>query len=145
MGAPMNVRQLGTADRQVVTDIATEARLALSLDEELAKGFCEVWVAEQVASEPIAFVLVWRAGDVIDVVTMATRTVHRRRGAARALLAHVLAHAGSLGLCAVQLEVRASNLPALTLYHSLGFRTTRRRVGYYSDGEDGVEMRHSLR
>ena len=38
----------------------------------------------------------------------------------------------------VSLEVRASNTPAIKLYHSLGFVELGRRRKYYRDGEDAL-------
>ena len=44
----------------------------------------------------------------------------------------------------VVLEVRASNDPALRLYHSLGFERVGLRRRYYHDGEDAVLMTLAL-
>ena len=45
----------------------------------------------------------------------------------RKMMLHARANACSV----VYLEVRASNTPAQTLYESLGFEHTGRRLGYY--------------
>jgi ribosomal-protein-alanine N-acetyltransferase len=60
------------------------------------------------------------------------------------VLQALLDEARSRGCRAAFLEVRASNAAALGLYRGLGFIQTGIRSGYYSDGEDAVEMRHSL-
>ena len=44
------------------------------------------------------------------------------------------------GVRRVHLEVRGSNAVARALYASLGFCESRRRVGYYRDGEDALEL-----
>lgn len=69
-----------------------------------------------------------------EVVRVATLPSARKRGAARALLSHLLS------LCdTCFLEVREGNTPARTLYESLGFQKTGRRQGYYkSPAEDAV-------
>lgn len=69
-----------------------------------------------------------------EVVRIATLPHARKKGAARALLSHLLS------LCdTCFLEVRESNAPARTLYESLGFHETGRRQNYYkSPAEDAV-------
>jgi ribosomal-protein-alanine N-acetyltransferase len=42
------------------------------------------------------------------------------------------------------LEVRVSNMPAISLYKKLGFKVTRTIHGYYSDGEDAYVMSKEL-
>ena len=69
----------------------------------------------------------------------------RRRGAARALLGSVLDDARRKSVELVFLEVRPTNVEALTLYESLGFRVIGRRKGYYFDtGEDALVMEARL-
>jgi ribosomal-protein-alanine N-acetyltransferase len=57
------------------------------------------------------------------------------------LLVQLLAVLRELHVTRINLEVRASNQPALKLYRRQGFRETGRRVGYYADPvEDAVLM-----
>ena len=68
-------------------------------------------------------------------------TDSQRRGAASQLLVNLLAVLSELGVAHINLEVRASNHPALALYRRHGFRETGRRVGYYAEPvEDAVMM-----
>lgn len=75
--------------------------------------------------------------DELHVTTIAVHPERRRRGYARALIGAPLAAFPDAR--AVQLEVRPSNEPALTLYGSLGFVVTGRRLRYYGD-EDALLM-----
>ena len=69
-----------------------------------------------------------------EVIRIATTPRARKRGAARALLSHLLSLSDTCFL-----EVRESNAPARTLYESMGFRETGRRRAYYkSPAEDAV-------
>jgi len=69
----------------------------------------------------------------------------RRRGVARELFSALADELRSGGVVEVTLEVRASNLPALKLYQSLGFAESGRRPRYYIDPvEDAVLMRLAL-
>ncbi|HEY0127891.1 MAG TPA: ribosomal protein S18-alanine N-acetyltransferase [Rubrobacteraceae bacterium] len=73
----------------------------------------------------------------LHVTTIAVRPERRRCGHARALIGATLA-AYPEARC-VHLEVRPTNVVALTLYESLGFRKTGRRPRYYGD-EDALLM-----
>ncbi len=56
------------------------------------------------------------------VIELFTDRAHRRRGLARALLAHCRAATHAAGEPALALRVAADNAPARALYASLGFR-----------------------
>ena len=73
-----------------------------------------------------------------EILNLAVDSIERRQGIARALLAHELARASG----SWYLEVRGSNLPAIQLYESAGFKRVGRRSGYYDrPAEDGIVMR----
>lgn len=57
---------------------------------------------------------------------------YRRQGIGSALVAACMIWAANAGAATVRLEVRASNAPALALYHRYGFSTTGVRRAYYS-------------
>jgi ribosomal-protein-alanine N-acetyltransferase len=77
-----------------------------------------------------------------ELETIAVAQAAQRHGLARRLFAELVAEFGKAGITEVNLEVRASNQPALGLYRRLGFAETGRRVRYYHDPvEDAVLMR----
>ena len=57
----------------------------------------------------------------------------RRRGAARLLIAELIARAKEKGLAFVTLEVRESNAPAIALYAGAGFAPVGTRKNFYSN------------
>ena len=64
---------------------------------------------------------------------------HRRHGLAARLLKQLITAARERDAEQILLEVRESNLPALSLYRKLGFSMTGRRTCYYRDpNEDAV-------
>ena len=64
-----------------------------------------------------------------------------RRGHGEALLRYALAQAVGRGCASARLEVRASNSPALSLYHKVGFTSCQRLVKYYDNPlEDGLKL-----
>ncbi len=73
----------------------------------------------------------------LHITTIAVRPEYRRRGHARALIGAARAAYPRAGH--VHLEVRPTNVAAIALYESLGFRLTGRRPRYYGD-EDALLM-----
>jgi ribosomal-protein-alanine N-acetyltransferase len=72
----------------------------------------------------------------------------RRMGHGRRLLEHLMQLATLAGADGMYLEVRPSNLRALTLYERAGFEVLGRRRGYYrarGGTEDAVVLVHRLR
>jgi GNAT superfamily N-acetyltransferase len=59
---------------------------------------------------------------LINIHDFTTVPKFRRRGVAKALLAHVEAHAREQGYCKVTLECLENNLPAKTAYTNAGFK-----------------------
>ena len=79
--------------------------------------------------------------DEIDLVTLAVSPSHRRLGIASALLSSLFRRAALQSASVIHLEVRASNLPALRLYESHGFKSVGiRRSFYRMPREDAVLM-----
>lgn len=86
------------------------------------------------------------AGDVADVMTIATVPSAQGRGIGRLLLVELVARAARHGAEALLLEVRADNTRARDLYERNGFEvlTTRRR--YYQPGNvDALVMRRLIK
>ena len=77
----------------------------------------------------------------LHITTIAVRPEYRRRGHARALIGAALAAFPDASH--VHLEVRPTNVEAIALYESLGFRKTGRRPRYYGD-EDALLMSLNL-
>lgn len=86
------------------------------------------------------FLCSWLIAGELQIQNVATHPGFRRRGVAASLLAVVLERSSKAGLESAWLEVRAGNVPAITLYERFGFSSVARRAGYYADGEDAVIM-----
>ena len=89
------------------------------------------------AIAPHAFVLLRRAADEVEVLTLATAPEARRAGLARRLLLRALQ--AQQGAAACYLEVAEHNLPAQALYAGLGFEQVGRRKRYYR-APDGTQI-----
>ena len=85
----------------------------------------------------LAFEQVLDEGSIVEV---AVHPDHRRKGIARELIKNAVECCEELET--VYLEVRESNIPAISLYKNLGFYEVGKRRDYYSDPkEDAVIMR----
>lgn len=86
------------------------------------------------------------AGDVADVMTIATVPSAQGRGIGRLLLDELVARAARHGAQALLLEVRADNERARDLYERNGFEVLSTRRRYYQPGDvDALVMRRLIK
>ena len=78
-----------------------------------------------------AFIILSRAADQAEILTIATAKSARRQGLARKLLDVAAAQLRSMGTAELFLEVAEDNAGALALYRGAGFQPIGRRPGYY--------------
>ncbi|MDB9538511.1 ribosomal protein S18-alanine N-acetyltransferase [Anabaenopsis tanganyikae CS-531] len=79
----------------------------------------------------------WAILEEAHITILAIHPQYHRQGLGQALLYSLLQTASDRGLERATLEVRASNLAAISLYEKFGFKIAGRRRGYYQDnGED---------
>jgi ribosomal-protein-alanine N-acetyltransferase len=140
------ITRLTAADLEGARAILDPSLLHVDLEAELTRDIALPWlIREHRAAPPAAFLLAWSVVDELHLLELASHPEQRRKGFARALLAALIEHARTHQARLILLEVRRSNLPAIGLYESFGFRTTGVRRGYYSDtGEDALEMRITM-
>lgn len=143
----MSVRPMTEADVEAVVLIEQESfegdhggsRLsAHDLHAELSRTWARLWVFS--APSPVGFLLIWHVADELHVHNVAVHPEHRRRGIASALLQEAERYAREYGVARAWLEVRKGNLAAVSLYQRHGYQVVGERAGYYSDGEDALEM-----
>jgi [ribosomal protein S18]-alanine N-acetyltransferase len=129
-----------------------EIRLAGAFDLALLAGlhavcFEERWDAAALASllampgalaflaaaeaEPLGFVLLRRAAEEAEIISIGVRPEARRSGIGRQLLAAAEAAARDGGAARLFLEVAADNFQALALYSTNGFTEVGKRPNYY--------------
>jgi len=94
------------------------------------------WHRDQLAG----FLCSWLIAGELQIQNLATLPAMRRYGVAARLLDHVIARSRLSGLTSVCLEVRTSNVPAISLYERFGFSACGKRSAYYPDGEDALIM-----
>lgn len=82
-----------------------------------------------------------RKGHVVSVAVLPS---HRGKGIGYSLMQEAMKNIVSYGAKECYLEVRTSNLAAVSLYKKLGFEIARIIGNYYSDGEDAYVMTRKL-
>lgn len=78
------------------------------------------------------------------VISIAVLPSHHRQGIGYALIKEATHAMREYNAKECYLEVRESNLPAVTLYKKLGFEIARTIRNYYADGEDAYLMAKEL-
>lgn len=107
------------------------------------RSVCRVAECTQSDKAPkiIGDIVVWLAGSIAHVATLAVHPDYRRRGIGACLLANALLTCADRGLAEALLEVREKNRVAQKLYRKFGFEVVGIRPGYYADtGENAVLM-----
>ncbi len=79
-----------------------------------------------------------------ELENIAVDLPYRKRGMAKALMDALHEKAKALGAKRCLLEVRVSNLPAISLYEKYGYEKYGVRKRYYADGEDAFVMQKQL-
>jgi ribosomal-protein-alanine N-acetyltransferase len=104
-----------------------------------------VSVEEGDANSIVGFVVARRMADEMEILNLAVDVAFRRCGVASRLLEAAFELGRALGAKSVFLEVRASNVGAITFYERQGFTQVGRRPRYYSDPlENAVVLSRSV-
>ncbi|BAZ14241.1 ribosomal-protein-alanine acetyltransferase [Calothrix sp. NIES-4071] len=78
----------------------------------------------------------WSILDEAHITILAVHPQYQNQGLGQALLFSLLKTAYEQGLERATLEVRPSNVGAITLYQKFGFKTAGRRRRYYKDNDE---------
>ncbi|NPA32093.1 MAG: ribosomal protein S18-alanine N-acetyltransferase, partial [Aquificae bacterium] len=113
-----------------------------SFEKEFENRFSERFVLES-DGKVVGYVILWVVGDEATVMSFALDEDFRGKGLGRFLLSSAIRELRGR-VRRVILDVRKTNVRAINLYRSLGFRVVREREGYYSDGENALLMELEL-
>jgi len=81
---------------------------------------------------------VWMVVDEAHITTIAVAPESQREGIGTRLVIDLLVRAKEAGMTCATLEVRAGNVPAISLYEKLGFKNTATRKAYYPDNKENA-------
>ena len=100
---------------------------------------CVIEIEEQIHG----YAVVWFYSGEVHIGNFAIIQNSRKKGFGKLLLEHIL-HKFS-GYEMAFLEVRKSNIPAISLYKKYGFEELYIREFYYANGEDAIVMGRKLK
>ncbi len=92
----------------------------------------------------IGYIILWIIDKEATIMTFAIKKEYRGKGLGKLLLKKVMERIKTVA-DRIVLDVRKSNIKAIRLYKSLGFRIIKERKRFYSDGEDAFMMIKELK
>ena len=130
---------------KILSDSAEAAQWPAESYSKLAGSPGGILLVCEAEGRPVGLLAARRADDEAEILNIAVRRDFRRKGVASALLLAALSEFHRSATARVFLELRESNLPALTLYNRHGFLPSGRRKAYYHfPAEDAVCMVRKL-
>jgi ribosomal-protein-alanine N-acetyltransferase len=93
-------------------------------------------------SESITIINQDHANKTGDIISLAIKPEHRRKGIAYLLIHYILEKLQKFRVKLVILMVKATNTPAINLYKKAGFRIKKLIENYYKPKSDGYLMVH---
>ncbi len=110
---------------------------------------CSVMVSQEASAKDaiIGHAVMTTVLDDATILNIAIHPDYQQQGLGRQLLNHLLQRAQILGARQCFLEVRSSNMPAITMYHSAGFVEVGRRRNYYpssDEREDALVLQRTI-
>jgi ribosomal-protein-alanine N-acetyltransferase len=112
--------------------------------DSLQSGY-EAWLVREAAGALAGYFLVMMAVDEAHLLNITVRRDLHGRGLGRMLLDKVVQIARGKRMASVLLEVRPSNVRALSVYQAYGFSLIGQRKGYYpaaaNTREDAIVMK----
>ena len=147
----MRIRHATPADIPQIRRLEEQAPMAAHWDSTQYDALFSPWAAPRTVfvatgesdDSAIAGFLVARClADEWEIENVVVGLGFRRQGIGSRLVGELLHQAGTAGASALLLEVRESNLPAVRLYESIGFKPEGRRQAYYQNpSEDALLFR----
>ena len=110
-----------------------------SIETELSCRL-SLWLVALDGDKVVGYVGSQTVIDESDMMNIAVHPDHRRQGIAEALIEALTDALREKGSKALTLEVRASNIPAITLYDKLGFVQVGLRKNYYRNPKEDARI-----
>lgn len=117
--------------------INTQSDWTLQIIQDCSTEYYVRWVILK-GDCVVGFVIVKNNIDSWEIMQIVIDKQYQRQGLAKQLLTHVIMEAKKNHIQKIQLEVRESNHPVISLYKKIGFVETGLRKKYYSNGENAV-------
>jgi ribosomal-protein-alanine N-acetyltransferase len=139
----LSVREMTKEDLDAVYRInrlsfTTDAWSRDAMEREFRLPYSHRFVVES-GGEVIGYTFVWVIRGEAFIMTFAVDPGWRRKGVGRWFLGRIIDLLRDKARV-ISLDVRKSNLPAIRLYRSMGFKVVKERPRFYSDGENALLM-----
>ncbi|MCF7924255.1 MAG: ribosomal protein S18-alanine N-acetyltransferase [Candidatus Izimaplasma sp.] len=92
----------------------------------------------------IGYTIIWLDEDKSQIYSLVIVPEKRNRGYAKALLSHLFEFYKLRKIKEITLEVRKTNIKAINLYKSFGFKSISIKKNYYNDNEDALFLYKKL-
>ena len=115
-------------------------------EQDLITSIAKAFVARDSATNrTVGYLCLWEVAGEAHILNLAVHPARLRQGIGAALLSHGIGYCRKKGVQDVTLEVRRSNIKAISLYRHFHFHPRGVRPRYYTDsGEDAVIMGRML-
>lgn len=134
---PQHVGQVAQLEKTCFADPWSENAVRSELDNPLS-----VWIVATDENRVTGYVGSQAVLGEADMMNIAVAPDYRRKGIAEGLISALTAELKQQEVHCLTLEVRVSNVPAISLYSKLGFCQVGRRPNYYSKPkEDALILR----
>ena len=127
-----HLQKIARLEKQIFSEPCSEKGLEIFLDE---RNFCILALEDD---ELASYCTVVTVLDEAQIINVATDISLRGRGYAKAVLEAVFEECKKRRISFISLEVRESNLPAISLYQSLGFTTEGKRKDFYKNPRENA-------
>lgn len=135
-----DISAIAELEKVCFSDPWSENSIASELDNELS-----CWLVAIEEGKLAGYVGSQTVLDGSDMMNIAVAPEYRRKGIAEALVVALVAELKKRKSICLLLEVRASNIPAITLYEKLSFVQVGLRKNYYRNPkEDALILRKEL-
>ena len=132
-----HVAQIAELEKICFSDPWSERSVASELDNKLS-----CWLVAMEGQQVAGYIGSQTVCGETDMMNVAVHPDHRRKGIAETLILSLIAELKAMQSHCLTLEVRASNMSAISLYEKLGFSEIGRRKNYYRNPkEDALILR----
>lgn len=134
---PEHVTQVSQLEAQCFSCPWSEKAIQSELSNPLS-----IWIVATDGDKVVGYVGSQSVMGEADMMNIAVDPLFRRRGIGRMLVEFLVRCLKDINVYCLTLEVRASNIAAITLYDSMQFKQVGRRPNYYSyPKEDALILR----
>ncbi|WP_340695865.1 ribosomal protein S18-alanine N-acetyltransferase [Hydrogenobacter thermophilus] len=139
----LTIRPMQKEDIDAVVEInrenfTTDAWSRSAFEREFSLNYSHKYVLE-LDGNVIGYFILWVIYDTATLMNFAIKKSYWGMGYGKKLLSF-LVDSFKDKVSSISLDVRKSNIRAIRLYKSLGFKIINERPKYYSDGENAYQM-----